>query len=139
EGLEADDVCGIAQGTLSSDQTETVICSPDKDLRSIPGAYYACRADSVVEVITQEDADRFHLFQTLVGDTTDNYSGLPKVGPVKANVILDACQGLSADETWNRIVQEFVDRGYSEEYALTQAQVARILRASDWDADKREV
>lgn len=138
-GLEADDVCGIAAGTLTNDRTETVICSPDKDLKTIPGLYYACRNDSVVELITLEEANRNHLYQTLVGDSTDCYTGCPKVGPKKAEVILDEVKGLSEDEQWARVQEEFVSRGYSLDYCLTQAQVARILRSSDWDAEKREV
>lgn len=139
KGLEADDVCGIAAGTLCSETTEVVICSPDKDLKTIPGLYYACRMDSQVEVISSADADRNHMFQTLVGDTTDNYTGCPKVGKVKAGKLLDACEGLPEADRWARIVEEFTSRGFSAEYALTQARVARILRASDWDADNHEV
>lgn len=139
ESLEADDVCGISAGALTHGDQETVICSPDKDLRTIPGLLYACRLDSKVERITEEEADEFHLYQALIGDTTDCYTGCPKVGPVKAKAILEECKGMTPAARWARIVEEFQQRGFDAEYALTQARVARILRFEDWNADTKEV
>lgn len=139
ETLEADDVCGIAAGSLRTVDRQTIIASPDKDLKTIPGLYYSCRPGAEVEIISEHEADRHHLYQTLVGDTTDNYTGCPKVGPVKANAILDRIMDLPPVERWNKIVDEFVSRGFTAEYALTQARTARILRDSDWDAKSREV
>lgn len=139
--LEADDVCGISAGALTRPGQETVICSPDKDLRTIPGLLYACRQDSQVEAISVAEAEEYHLYQTLVGDTTDCYTGCPKVGPVKAKAILEECRdlGLTPAQRWERILLEFTSRGFSEEYALTQARVARILRFEDWNAETKEV
>lgn len=139
KGLEADDVCGITAGTLRAAGKDPIICSPDKDLRTIPGKLYACRPDSVVEEITEEMADRYHLLQTLMGDTTDGYTGCPKVGAVRANKVLDECDegGYTPAKRWQAVLFQFTQRGFDEEYALTQARVARILRASDWDAEAK--
>lgn len=142
KGLEADDVAGISSGVFQAQGKDVVICSPDKDLNTIPGKLYSCRKGSVVLDISEAEADRFHLYQTLCGDPTDGYTGCPKVGPVKAKTILDACEidGVCVDPAgrWEAVVFQFTSRGFTEEYALQQARVARILRVADWDAAAKE-
>lgn len=140
KNLEADDVVGITAGTLRAAGKDPVMCSPDKDLNTIPGKLYACREGAVVIRVKEEEADRFHLYQTLAGDPTDGYTGCPKIGPVKAKAILDRCEaeGMTPGQRWKEIVKEFAARGFDEEFALRQARVARILRSTDWDAVKKE-
>ena len=46
---------------------------------------------------------------------------------------LDGTTSFELAEAWKAVVQQFVKKGLSEDDALTQAQCARILRASDWD------
>jgi hypothetical protein len=140
--LEADDVCGISAGQLMKQGRDAIIISPDKDLRQIPGLYWnptPSRAGNKreVETITEGDGDRFHLMQTLTGDAVDNYKGLPGCGPVKALSILNALEDASAGERWGGILAEYHTRGYTTEYALTQARVARILRFTEWDSKKK--
>lgn len=144
--LEADDVCGISAGSLAKAGKEPVIVSGDKDLQQIPGLLYNPNRTPAgnkreVEHVSEAQGDYMHLLQTLTGDTTDNYTGLPGVGPVKARSILNELEDMETPaEKWERIVNAFVDRGYTREYALIQARVARILRASDWDAvNKRPI
>ncbi len=48
-GLEADDSLGIDATMPGSD--ETILCSPDKDLRQVPGLYWDMKGD--VEEITK--------------------------------------------------------------------------------------
>lgn len=136
--LEADDVCGISAGSMQKAGREAVIVSIDKDLMQIPGAYYNPNRTSAgkrreIESISEAQGDRHHLYQTLTGDAVDNYTGCPGVGPVKAITLLNAIEELTPDERWVQVCKLFVDRGYTAEYALTQAQVARILRVTDWD------
>ena len=73
EGLEADDSLGIDATRYPS--TDNIIVSPDKDLRQIPGVLWNLTDD--VEEITKEQGDDWHLIQTMAGDPTDGYSGLP--------------------------------------------------------------
>ena len=49
--------------------------SPDKDMRQIPGKLYDF--NETVE-ITPEEGARWHLIQTMSGDNTDGYSGVPE-------------------------------------------------------------
>lgn len=120
--LEADDAIGIY---ATKEQGHT-ICSPDKDMRQIPGDLYDLSTG--VETITKEDGDRWHYIQTLAGDQTDGYSGVPGLGIKKAAALLDE-HGCS----WKTIVDAFAEKDLSEEIALKNARLAKILQANDYD------
>jgi DNA polymerase-1 len=121
-GLEADDVMGIlSTGSTISD--ETVIVSEDKDMKTIPGLLW--RSGEMLS-ITEEEADYNHLYQTLVGDSTDGYPGVRGIGDKRATELLK-------NPTWDTVLKAFEKTGQTEEDALVQARLARILRASDYD------
>lgn len=140
--LEADDVCGIASGTLQKAGNEVVICSPDKDLLQIPGLVYQTPATNsrtagkreIVEV-TPASGDAFHYRQMLSGDPVDGYKGCPSIGNVKARKLVEqwTADGLSPREVWEQIVRCYEEQGLTEGEALIQARVSRILRVTDWD------
>lgn len=136
KGLEADDLCGICAGTIAASGKKPIVCSEDKDLKTIPGSLY--QKGKLVE-ITPADADRNWFYQVLVGDSTDGYKGCPNVGPVKALKILAEIEGKPLGERWARLVEEYLFRGASYDDCLTQARVARILRHTDWDAKNKDV
>ena len=123
-GLEADDVCGIlaTNGSLE----DFVLISPDKDMQQIP-----CRIYNLKEEFTQtpEAAERKLYEQCLTGDSTDGYSGCVGVGPKRADIILDKAEG----DYWPAVVQAYKDAKMSEEDALRNLRLARILQATDWD------
>lgn len=121
--LEADDCVGILM-TLKG--TNGIAISGDKDFKSIPGKFYNFISDEFYD-ITKEEADYNHLYQTLIGDTADNYKGCPGVGAVGAHKLLDT------SPTWATVVEAFEKKGLTEDDALVQARVARILRADDYD------
>lgn len=123
--LEADDVLGILAGE------DRIIVSDDKDLKTIPGRLYQPRSDTLME-ISEEEANRNHLYQTLTGDQVDNYSGCPGVGPVTADKVLK-------EGTWEEVLNAYLKKGLDEEAALTQARVARILRSDEWNTETEEV
>ena len=75
------------------------------------------------------------MYQTLVGDLTDGFGGCPTIGGVKASRVLAVCPK-DLPEMWDAVVAEYKRQKLDEEYALTQARLARILRASDWDNKK---
>jgi DNA polymerase-1 len=131
-GLEADDLMGIWQ---TRDQEHTIIVSEDKDMKTIPGKLYR---QGELQEITQEEADYHFLFQTLTGDATDGYSGCPGVGAAGAKKILagEPCGTLRA---WKLVVEAFIKAGLTEDDALIQARLARILRASEWDSVSKKV
>lgn len=120
--LEGDDVMGI----LATSMEDTIVVSLDKDLKSVPGRFYRSEADGVVD-ISLEEADYYHLYQTLIGDPGDGYKGCPGIGAAKATKMLDK------SPTWQTVVDTYVKAGLTEEDALVQARQARILRSSDYD------
>jgi len=130
--LEADDLMGLLQ-TDPSNSEETVIVSEDKDMMTIPGLLYRpIRPEEGVQKITEEEADRNHLLQSLMGDSTDGYSGCPGIGPKTAEKILK-------ENDWSLVVAAYEKAGLTEEDALQQARVARILRHGEYDRKKDEV
>lgn len=133
--LEGDDILGILATSSEIIKGRKIIVSIDKDMKSIPGLYFndGKPALGVVE-ISEEEAARFHLFQTLTGDAVDNYPGCPGIGPKRASDILDN----APDGHWAAVVAAFAKAGLGEEEALNQARIARILRASDYDFAKKE-
>lgn len=127
-GLEADDCIGI----LATTKPNTVVISGDKDFKCVPGRFFDYRRDEFHEIPVDE-ANYWHFYQTLIGDTADNYSGCPGVGPKTAEKILaTGCD-------WATIVKEFEKKGLTEHDALTQARVARILRKEDYDFKAKKV
>lgn len=131
--LEADDVLGI----LATRQKNCIICSIDKDLEQIPGWHFNWNKDSAPRYIPEKQADLKFYTQCLTGDPTDGFSGCPRVGPKTAQKILKRATE-SGTSVWQAIVDTYAKAGLDESYALTQARVARICRAEDYDFDKAE-
>jgi DNA polymerase-1 len=125
-GLEADDVCGIlaTNGKLKN----FVLVSPDKDMEQIP-----CRIYNLKKEFTQspEEARRRLYEQCLTGDQTDGYSGCPGVGPKKAEAILNSVKD---GDYWPAVLKTYAQAQQTEEDALRNLRLARILQASDWDS-----
>jgi 5'-3' exonuclease len=133
--LEADDVLGILATQPTADRR--IIVSVDKDFSGVPCNFYRMLGDNPqVVTITREQAARFHALQTLTGDRTDGYVGVPGCGPKTAEKVLD---GVHTDELWPAIVKAYADAGLSEEVALTTARLARILQYTDYDTKTGEV
>jgi hypothetical protein len=91
--LEADD---ILAGVSSIINEPHILCSPDKDLRQVPGKHFDYRAkltesspdNPIIEVTPQEAFWNFWT-QMLTGDDSDNVAGVPGLGPVKVKVIIE--------------------------------------------------
>ena len=82
------------------------------------------------------DADYNFMLQTLTGDNTDNYPGCPGIGPVTGAKVLAGKDTL--EEMWEIVVKMYEKKGKTEEDAIIQARLARILRHGDynWDTEK---
>jgi len=120
--LEADDAMGI----YATQRPGNIIVSPDKDMRQIPGMLY--NLEETVP-ITWEEGAKWHLIQTLAGDQTDGYSGVPGIGVKRAATLFDK-EGYS----WATVVKAFEDKGLTEDDALLNARLARILTDQDYDS-----
>ena len=124
--LEADDAMGI----YATQHPGNIIVSPDKDMRQIPGKLYDLETS---KDITAEEGAKWHLIQTLAGDQTDGYSGVPGIGVKRAETLFEK-EGYS----WATVVKAFTDKGLTEEEALTNARLARILTIDDYDTKQQE-
>ena len=124
--LEADDTMGI----YATKYPGNIIVSPDKDMKQIPGKLY--NFDETVD-ITPEEGARWHLIQTMSGDNTDGYSGVPGIGIKRAEQIFKL-----KGYTWKAVVETFEEKGMTEADALTNARLARILTINDYDEAKKE-
>lgn len=153
--LEADDVMGI-MATEPGHGEERIIVSQDKDMRTIPGLLYRPYDDApIVETIDVEDADFYHMYQTLAGDAVDGYPGCPGVGKITANQSLTFLKGpcpvhreitrgprkgtvvtrwesAEMDTHWDVVLAHFARAGLGHADAVKQARLARILRHEDY-------
>lgn len=78
--------------------------------------------------IEPDEGSKWHLIQTLAGDQTDGYSGVPGIG-IKRAVALFEEHGY----TWKTVVKAFTDKDLTEDDALMNARLARILTYNDYD------
>ena len=119
--LEADDAMGI----YATAKPGNIICSPDKDMKQIPGKLY--NMETTV-TITPEEGEQWHYIQTLAGDQTDGYSGVPGIGVKRATALFE-----EEGYTWKTIVKAFEDKGLTEDDALMNARLAKILTNKEYD------
>ncbi len=124
--LEADDAMGI----YATQNPGNIIVSPDKDMRQIPGTIY--NLDETF-TITPEQGAAWHLTQTLAGDQTDGYGGVPGIGVKRAEALFKK-KGYS----WKTVVEAFKEKDLTEKDALTNARLARILTNEDYDYKQRK-
>jgi len=132
DNLEADDAIGIA--ATKKRKGECVMASIDKDFATIPGLHFNWNTDIGVFDVEPEDADYNFYLQCLTGDATDGYAGCPGIGPKRAAKILE-----DAEDYWSAILVAYEKAGFGEDYALSQARLARILRNTDYNHKKKEV
>lgn len=121
DGLEADDALGI----YATKHDDCVVVSPDKDLKQIPGTLYDFNS---ITTITKEEAHQWFFIQALAGDCTDGYSGAPGYGVRTSRKLFDR-EGY----TWETMVKAYESKGLTEEDALLNTRLARILQKEDYD------
>ena len=135
KNLEADDVLGI-MATEPSDE-KRIIVSIDKDLKQIPALI------SVDGLVVNETplklADYWFMIQTLSGDAVDGYTGLPVVGIKTAEKLINKYTMVPVLDLWKIVVGLYKEKGFSEQEALQQARVARILRHGEYNKETGEV
>lgn len=126
--LEADDAIGI----YATREPGHIICSPDKDMRQIPGDLFNLSDETIT--ITKEEGDRWHLIQTMSGDQTDGYAGIPGIGIKRAEALLDA-----HGATWETVENAFAEKGLDKETALLNARLAKILQIDNYDFSNQKI
>ena len=99
-------------------------------MRQIPGKLYDMKELTTIE---PEEGRRWHLIQTLAGDQTDGYAGAPSFG-IKRAVTLFEEEGYN----WKAVVKAFASKDLSEDIALQNARLARILTVDDYDFKSKQ-
>lgn len=151
-GLEADDIMGIL--ATSPHQLnkrfgkgcDPVMVSIDKDMRTIPAQFFnPDKPELGILDISLEDANRFHLWQTIVGDRVDGYPGCPGTADGGKYVDGEFIEGPRSfglaneifecdyEDLWDHVLLCYGRAGLTEEDALIQARCAHILRNTSYD------
>lgn len=148
KGLEADDLLGVYQ--TKAKPLTTIICSRDKDLKIIPGMHYSwesgyqreygpLQVDEIGDLSLSKRNKltgtglKFFYSQVLTGDTTDNYPGLPRTGPVKAfNLLSDTNTEGEMFEAVLEAYREAYNKSHGEDHdyraeMLEQARLAWMV------------
>ncbi len=131
DSLEADDVLAIFCTHPTLIKGKPIIVTIDKDLLQIPGRHFNPDKD-VKRMIGESEAELNFLTQVLTGDHVDHYPGCPGIGPKRAAAILEK------DRSWSAIVATYEKAKLTENDALVQARVARILRHGEFDYDTKQ-
>lgn len=135
--LEADDTCRIIyEDNENYDFAHKVIVSIDKDFNTIPDVYFYRdnpRSNGVVH-ISKEQADFNLKFQTIMGDKTDGYYGIPGWGRSKTNKWL-----LESPRTWADVLKLFQDNGLTgEDYAMNKT-MAKLLGIKNYSVTEERI
>jgi len=136
--LEADDLIGIHTSS------ETMIgVTIDKDLLSVPGYHWNPNKDKEIRYVSEEEANRFFYKQWMMGDTTDGVPGLWRIGPKRADKLLDSWDPVEWEK---QIFRMYDDPKYAPEpsllpnlLALAMARSVRILRYGDYDFETKTI
>lgn len=130
EGREADDLMRIWSVEAEAAGDDFIICTIDKDMKCIPGRYYNMKHDTF-EDISKDYAIRHYYQQLLKGDPTDNIPGVPKIGNVKAEKIVAACD--NETEMQEAVVTAYL-AAYGDDwynYFLSNAKMIHLQRHSN--------
>jgi DNA polymerase-1 len=139
--LEADDVIGIIATSDKIIKGDKVVWSLDKDFKTIPCKFHRAKPNGKDEsiLVTKEEADWWFMYQTLIGDKVDGYDGCKGIGDKTARKLLGEIGEKTLEEMWKIVVEAYEKAGYTEEDALRNARMARILRSEDYDFQTQTV
>ena len=164
DSLEGDDVMGIiGSNPMAFGFSKAVLVSCDKDFKTVPGCDFLWCTTGDILSHDLAQADYWHMFQTIKGDITDGYGGIPGWGDTAA-AFLEEPFFTEVEETilksgknkgqvksqwvkrdregrslWECMVSIAAKAGMSEEDLLKQARMARILRYEDYNIDTKEI
>lgn len=162
--LEGDDVMGIiGSGAQNFGFQKAVLISCDKDFKTIPDCDFLwCTTGNILQQ-THETADFWHLYQTIKGDVTDGYGGIPGWSDTaedfiknpyfteQETTIIKAGKNKGQERTtwvkrdaeghtlWECVVSIAAKAGMSEADLIKQGQMARILRFDEYNFIDKEI
>lgn len=125
-GYEADDAVAMAQH--QSEHESTVICSIDKDLKTVPGLNYNFRKKEL-SIISPLQAKRAFWTQVLQGDATDNIGGCYKVGPRGAQRYLEELRPVVIVSDYEKAAYKLCLKAYEDSIKAYDSGIYRGLSA----------
>jgi 5'-3' exonuclease len=154
EGLEADDLLCIEQMSRIA-ESDTIICSRDKDLRQCSGWHFTWECGKQASIppyyvrglgeLTLEKKGKqnklsgnglmFFYAQVLMGDTVDNIPGLKGYGPVKVYELL---RDAGTESELFSICKATYEENYEEnalEELIEQARLVYMIKELDQDGN----
>ena len=163
--LEGDDIMGIiGSNPRQFNSRKAVLVSCDKDFKTIPDCDFLWCTTGNILVQTQETADYWHLFQTIKGDITDGYGGIPGWGDTAEDflkepfIVEPVTSVLKSGKNKGQEVTKWVKRapepgetlwdciksigakaGMTEGEVIKQGQMARILRSDEYNIETGEI
>lgn len=147
EGMEADDLMAIEQTRrMLGGETESIICTRDKDLHQVPGMHYGWEmgmqpsfGPMLVDVFGDIQlssnrkklsgyGEKFFYAQCLMGDRVDSIPGLDGMGAVGAFELLQATQ--TSTEAFKAVLEAYKGRyeGNAEVELLEQGRLLWMTR-----------
>jgi 5'-3' exonuclease len=138
--LEADDILGIY---TSSNRAISVTI--DKDLKCIPGWHLNPDKDEDLRYITKKEAERFFYIQWMSGDSTDGIPGLWRIGPKKAEKLLNEWEKGDWDkeiiamyDTEKHRVRDSCDISHPD-IAIAMARCVKILTTEGYNLKSKKI
>jgi hypothetical protein len=122
--LEADDCIAMAAEESALEGDACVIVSIDKDFKQIPGLHYHMDKGEFFAV-TVEESLRHFFTQVLMGDSTDDIPGLPKIGIKTAEKILSGCDTL--DDMITAVIRAYQDKSPVSDYTKYLNEQANLV------------
>ena len=104
-------------------------------MKAVPCKYHNNKSDESI-IVSEQEANYNHMLQTLTGDNADNYKGLAGCGLKTAEKIIS--KDMTYKQMWQAVVEAYIKKGSSEQVALLNARMARILRNYDYDYEKKK-
>lgn len=121
DDIEADDVLSIMRNG-SEPGDEVILVSPDKDLKQIPGNHYNYSKD-IWDTVSPEQANYNLWRQIIVGDTSDNITGIKGVGPKGAEKLL------AGDPiTYQQVVEAAFEKVYGHEWCPVYQEIVSLVK-----------
>lgn len=130
--VEADDYV-VAKATGNPELY--TICHIDKDLNQAAGRHYNYNTQEKY-TISQEEADFFFYQQALEGDSIDGIKGCPAIGKKKSIRLLSE---LDPKDYWAGIVGAYEKAGQTEDDAIRNARLVRMLRHGEYDFETEAI
>lgn len=88
DGIEADDALGIHNSYHLKKKENVIVCSFDKDLDQLEGDHYNWNKGTIYNISELEGIRHFYK-QMLIGDRSDNIVGVNRIGPKRAEDLLN--------------------------------------------------